>query len=444
MFKSNKKYRQYKKSREYKDYITEGLISIGVISSITIFCILIYFLVQDLFIAHFPIKFWIWRIPPIVLAIISFISFKTIKNKLIIQIIYYTFLASIMVMMCVITAGLVHSDIFDASLTALTLIIFGIFICYLGKVRILALIYIIPFGGLLLYLAFMETLSKKEWLSVSNPIAAIFGALVIALVNERLRLKEYIHRSEIEDKNLKIEQELVFARNVQQKIIPIVMPDIDGLDISAVYEPMMEVGGDYYDFIKFREDEDLLGIFISDVSGHGVSAALITSMIKALISAAGIEKRFPSYFLEFLNRNLYGDTGDNFITAFYGIYNNVNKMLYYSRGGHNYPFLVRKNKIIELRGKGSILGIFKNIKFTDSEIQLMKDDVILFYTDGLVEAVNTNREAFENTFLKILNQNSNSITMENLVSIIIEELRKFTKRDIFEDDVCIIAMKINN
>ena len=115
---------------------------------------------------------------------------------------------------------------------------------------------------------------------------------------------------------------------------------------------MEAVGGDFYDFIEFRESKDI-GIFVSDVSGHGVHAAFITSMIKTIILQAGLIRNNPAGLLRYLNTILYGITADNFITAFYGIYNPLNHSITYASAGHNPPHVISGKNIIQLnKSKG--------------------------------------------------------------------------------------------
>ena len=111
------------------------------------------------------------------------------------------------------------------------------------------------------------------------------------------------------------------AREVQRKLIPVGPP---WERIAFRYMPMMKVGGDYFDFIRFRE-ADRIGIFISDVCGHGVPSALIASMVKSVVLKTGDERTDPAQFLFGLNKTLFGNTGAMFVTALYGIFDRRDK-----------------------------------------------------------------------------------------------------------------------
>ncbi len=237
-----------------------------------------------------------------------------------------------------------------------------------------------------------------------------------------------------------MESELTMAQKLQQHFIPKSPPLIDNVKFHFIYKPMSEIGGDLYDFIEFKKGEKT-GIFISDVSGHGVPAALISSMVKSLINVTGEHRHSPNIMLDYLNTNLLGQTRGNFLTAFYGIYQNENKKLLYARAAHNFPWLLRDGEIIELKSEGRLLGVLNDISFEEKEIQLKKGDKILFYTDGLIEAVNEQGIEFEERLIKLLREKFNN-HIDSLVETVYKELQIFHGSDRFEDDVCILGMEI--
>lgn len=185
----------------------------------------------------------------------------------------------------------------------------------------------------------------------------------------------------------------------------------------------------------------MLGIFISDVSGHGVAAALITSMLKTLIETSGKYKLSPSSLLQFINEKLSGLTGGNFLTAFYGIYNHESRSLTFSRAGHTYPLLIRHGKIIEIQSPGKILAMNKEMAFEEACIKLQKGDRVIFYTDGLTEAINAQGVMFEEKLSGILLQNPEE-SIESLISRVHLELSAFMEDRDFEDDVCVVGLEI--
>ncbi len=234
--------------------------------------------------------------------------------------------------------------------------------------------------------------------------------------------------------------ELKLAKNIQQQLIPRVIPEIKNMEIAAFYKPMENLGGDLYDFIKVREP-NIFGFFISDVSGHGVPAALIMSMIKSLLETSGENRIDSNLLLMYINEKISGNTGGNFLTAFYGLYNAETKKFKYSRAGHNYPLILRGNEIIELKGKGRILGIMNNLTFETNEIDLEQGDKVLLYTDGLTEATNPQGNEFEKYLPEVMRKNKDQ-EINNFIEKIYHELLNFKENYIFEDDVCMVGLNI--
>ncbi|OHD78698.1 MAG: hypothetical protein A2355_09595, partial [Spirochaetes bacterium RIFOXYB1_FULL_32_8] len=145
----------------------------------------------------------------------------------------------------------------------------------------------------------------------------------------------------INKKNITIENDIKMAKKIQSYFIP---SKSVTHDIAFLYKSMENLGGDFFDFIKFA-NPDLLGIFICDVSGHGVSAAFITAMVKSNLLQYAPYLSNPSALLDFMNINLIKQTMGNFLTAFYGIFNFKTKEFVYSNAGHNLPFIINKNGI---------------------------------------------------------------------------------------------------
>ncbi|MCU0846466.1 MAG: SpoIIE family protein phosphatase [Spirochaetes bacterium] len=247
-------------------------------------------------------------------------------------------------------------------------------------------------------------------------------------------------RLELVRKNEIIELELRLAKKIQKNIIPSVSPVVPGMEIAMAYRPMTHLGGDFYDFLKVRES-DLLGVFIGDVSGHGVPAALITSMLKTLLDASGVTRLTPGNLLKFVNASIIGQMGGNFLTAFYCMINIKEKKMYYARGAHVYPFLIRDGGIIELKSRGGLIGVMEDAVFEEKETDLKPGDRLFLFTDGLLEAENSGKEFFSER-LPDLVLGASSGNVHNLVSGVIDELMKFMGDRHFEDDFSMIGIEI--
>ena len=260
-------------------------------------------------------------------------------------------------------------------------------------------------------------------------------------VKVRERTRELSNKNRIiEQRNRQFMDELKLAQIIQEGLIPSKPPEITGIRLASLYKPMEDVGGDFFDFIKVREPY-LLGIFISDVSGHGVPAALITSMVKTLVETAGEKRVRPQELLGYMNDKLTGQTGGNFLTAFYGVYDTRSRILTYARGAHNTPFLMRGTEIITLESRGKMLGLLENLEFEEKEIELHPGDKLLFYTDGLTEAANAQGLEFEEIMPKIL-QELKTLPASEFLDQLYHALLNHREDFLFEDDVCVVVMDV--
>jgi serine phosphatase RsbU (regulator of sigma subunit) len=203
------------------------------------------------------------------------------------------------------------------------------------------------------------------------------------------------------------------------------------------------VGGDFYEFVGIDEKE--VGIFISDVSGHGVPAALITSMIKVAVSS--ISPRYiskPAKFFQLINDALIDKTATNFITAFYGIYNSETRLFRFSNAGHCSPLLYRKktNEMIPLRAEGILLGIFNGVSFEEKSVQLEAGDKLILYTDGLIETMDKNRNLYGFDGLINFTEKNNTLPISAYIHSLYDNVCDWALSKNFEDDIVIIGIEI--
>ncbi|HET9696440.1 MAG TPA: PP2C family protein-serine/threonine phosphatase [Terriglobales bacterium] len=193
---------------------------------------------------------------------------------------------------------------------------------------------------------------------------------------------------------LSIEQELEVAREIQNSILPADTPKLNGLDIAAAYYPMASVAGDFYEFIQI--DEHRAGFLIADVSGHGVPAALIASMIKVAMHAVQAHAADPGELLRGLNRILSHQLKGQFVTAGYLFVDMEAKLARYSGAGH--PPLLHWNfangGLRRLESNGLLFGVLKDTHYPSAELRLNAGDRFLLYTDGLTEPENSTGEQF--------------------------------------------------
>jgi serine phosphatase RsbU (regulator of sigma subunit) len=235
--------------------------------------------------------------------------------------------------------------------------------------------------------------------------------------------------------------ELELARQVQSRLLPDVCPYFPGMKISSLYKPMEELGGDFYDFIRF-EEKTLVGLFISDVSGHGMPAALITSMLKTLNRTAGNLRFSTPALLNYINIHLTGLIGNNFLTAIYAIYDSESCILRFSRAGHPYPVLIRKGEIKHLKSGGGIIGFDSLMNFEEVSCQLEDGDKVLFYTDGLTEEIDKSNIIFEEYYFTKVLPSISHLTIEEIIMLSYRRLIDFHGSENFEDDICILGFEV--
>ena len=187
-----------------------------------------------------------------------------------------------------------------------------------------------------------------------------------------------------------IAEQMRLAGIIQKRMIPQAAPKMPHLDIAAAYKPCFGVGGDLYDFIKL--DEDLLAVAIADVIGKGIPAALMMSSFRGMIRAyadGGHKRHTMNEIIQKLNATACHECRDGeFITLFYAIIDTKNKTITYCNCGHEPALLFRDGKIRELKKGGLVFGVLKNTVYESETIELKTDDRLLFYTDGLIDAVN--------------------------------------------------------
>lgn len=295
---------------------------------------------------------------------------------------------------------------------------------------------------------------------MGNPEGMVYELLRLQISNA-VKGSLMLHQQELIQKDLEshiqiMDSELDLARKIQFGLIPekSLFPDI-----SFYYKPMAKVGGDFFDFITFR-NRDLTGIFISDVSGHGVPAALITSMIKTTLLQSASSSKSPSQVLRQLNKILLSQSGNNFITAFYGILNRKKRELEYSVAGHNLPLVITEKNVAPLpyTGKALPLAILDNMTlkdlrrdYVDQKIDLEPGSKLFLYTDGLTEAVNVREKEiqigpslrdFESSELFPVIEKYQKLPSRDFIDKITAKLRDFRGSEEYEDDVCVICVDI--
>lgn len=269
-----------------------------------------------------------------------------------------------------------------------------------------------------------------------NLLSTVAGQAAIAIENARL------HKSEIDQQ--RVREELDLARNIQQGLFPKKNPEISGLDIAGVSVPALSVGGDYYDFIQLGPHKILA--VVADVSGKGMSAALYMSKIQGMVQLAAHIYSTPKEMLTNINRRIFdGMDRKSFITMILALFDLKKKEVRICRAGHNKALLSTKGNIRALEGGGMGLGLERGPMFEDAieevRIPIKPDSLFLFYTDGVTEAMNEEKQQIGEPAIIQLLKTKRHLTAESIQRSILTTVEKFRGSAEQHDDVTMVVVK---
>lgn len=245
-----------------------------------------------------------------------------------------------------------------------------------------------------------------------------------------------------------IQSEMETARQIQLSILPHDVPAIENLDIAARYIPMTAVAGDFYDFIQI--DAKRIGVLVADVSGHGMPAALISSMLKIALAGQAASAADPAQVLAGLNAALCGKFQGHFVTAAYVLVDTGKKTISYAGAGH--PPLIVRDQAAGSTGdyveNGLFLGIFPEAVYTTIDIPFKEGDWFFLYTDGIPEMRNPATDAeFGVDRFKGFVQNNHELSSAQFVDKLLGELSVWSQSGSggeAEDDLTLLAVHFNN
>jgi len=259
------------------------------------------------------------------------------------------------------------------------------------------------------------------------------------------KLAEYIvNLKETTSARERIESELRIAREIQMGMIPHIFPPFPNLsqvDLFAVLKPAKEVGGDLYDFFLIGDDK--LCFAIGDVSGKGVPASLFMAVTRTLLRSVSSKEGSPSAFVNSLNKSLsYNNESSMFVTFFVGVLNLNSGELKFSNAGHNPPFIIYKNgevKMFEI-AKSIPIGLFEDIVYTESIVQLQKGDKLFLYTDGVNEAENCDKILFSTSRMMELLQNNFETSPQQLIRRMEDDIALHVDKYPQSDDITMMTV----
>jgi len=250
-------------------------------------------------------------------------------------------------------------------------------------------------------------------------------AVVKARVHTHLVLREA--REQLARQLLSINSELEMAREIQLSILPREIPKISGLEIAARYLPMTSLAGDFYDFVVV--DDKHLGILVADVTGHGLPAALIASMLKAALAGLSSHTFDPAKVLAGLNQSLCGKFQHHFATAAYVFVDMEKKSISYSAAGHPPLLLGRMStgRASEVSANGLPLGLFPDTTYSVAEVPVEPGDKAILYTDGVLETESPSEQEFGADLLKGFLESNHNLRTEMFADSLLDELSAWSE-----------------
>jgi sigma-B regulation protein RsbU (phosphoserine phosphatase) len=286
--------------------------------------------------------------------------------------------------------------------------------------------------GLLIFAAFALWDNLSGVLSISSPRIEPYGFAAFLTCLGYVAGRRTLQR----DRQLnEIQKELEVARRIQLSILPTEFPSSTHFRVAARYVPMTSVAGDFYDYIV--ADNQQAGLLIADVSGHGVPAALIASMVKLAAASQRAIAADPSGFLSGMNAALFGNTQDQFVTAAYVHLNSESRELRYSAAGHPPMLLLRDGQVIEVEENGLILAAFDFATYSNATSRLEPGDRLLLYTDGIVEASNASGDLLGHDALCGLLRKTVGLSSSEAAESIISSVRQWSARQ--DDDLTVLV-----
>ncbi|NLT51107.1 MAG: SpoIIE family protein phosphatase [Ignavibacteria bacterium] len=266
-------------------------------------------------------------------------------------------------------------------------------------------------------------------------ISSVGSLAIMAIQNAKMFL-EMIEKQ-------KIEKDLQLAKNIQKNLLPKNLPEFNRLNIAAYNETARQVGGDYYEAIKLSENKLLAAI--ADVSGKGVQAALMMANLQAFLKSL-VKQNLPlneasNRINDLVSENTF-DGG--FITFFWSVIDEKEMKMTYVNAGHNPPIIYRNGELIKLKKGGMLLGFMKTVvPYIEDTVEIQKGDLLVFFTDGITEAMDCNRNEYSDERLEGFIRTNYSLPAQEFLDKLILDVRNFSEGTEQSDDITCLAININ-
>jgi sigma-B regulation protein RsbU (phosphoserine phosphatase) len=274
--------------------------------------------------------------------------------------------------------------------------------------------------------------------------ANVLGVLLFTFIVSNF-LKEAETKSERDKYRKELERkeaEIALAADIQKSFLPHSIPSVPGFALAATSFPALEVGGDFYDFIP--EEEGKLGLVIADAAGKSVPAALFMALSKIIVRTNALTHDDAAEVLNDSNEVIAAESGSGmFVTLFFGILHQKTGNLIYANAGHNPPLVFRAKdaRFDTLGTTGIALGIMEGSKYSQAQTTLGPGDILVMYTDGIVEAMNSQGEQFGGQRLRSIIAGSPNLPPDNLLREIIQAVSIFSAGQQQFDDITALVVK---
>jgi serine phosphatase RsbU (regulator of sigma subunit) len=277
----------------------------------------------------------------------------------------------------------------------------------------------------------METADTKDLMEEQ----AAELAMALAEVNEKNDI--------IEGQNKKMVDELKMAGRLQKSLLPNIYENFNGVSVSSKYIPSIHIGGDLYDVVDLGQG--MTGFLIADVSGHGVAAALVSSMFKMSFHALAANVASPKILFHMLNQEFNPILAEDYITSFYLLADSTADSITFSNAGHPTPLLYKKrtSEIIEIDTDGFFLGMFDDGIYEEKTVTGIENgDALLLYTDCILETENARAEPFgKNRLIKSFARAIEESHGQDVIDRIEAEVRVFNAKESFDDDFTVLLLE---
>jgi sigma-B regulation protein RsbU (phosphoserine phosphatase) len=283
---------------------------------------------------------------------------------------------------------------------------------------------------------------RKPW-DVNELLARIRAGLRVVKLQRSLALRN-------EDLGLmtyRLNQEIATVANIQKVLLPQEIPHTSALDVMAWYLPSSECGGDYYDVLQLTPEHQ--GFLVADVSGHGAPAMVTMALLRQYVHLVARDYDDPGALLEAINRHLFDHLPtDQFVTMFYAIIQTSSLECHYASAGHNPPlwFQNRKQETMRLQGcRGFPLKLVtREAQYVSQKIRLEAGDRLVLYTDGIPECFNPQKQDYGmERFLNVVNLNAGKCTPNQLETLVVTDVMRFSDDQLPEDDLTLMIIGVN-